>query len=309
MVFVTSTGCIIGDAGCAGCRGGSRRFTLIELLVVIAIIAVLASLFIPALEKARGAAYSAVCKSNLRELGLWAFVYATDYDGVLPHSTRARNSKGDLNIHVYDTSPDGDGPYPAARSYWYQKCPDYSNTKQSGTIFHCPNSTIKVKPKWPGAWRRTYDMASHLGANHNGFNYGVGSGSNTGPNNKYHDPPPRTVTVQTTAWLFADGFLEVASGKYRPVPGLGMGFPRENNEGGPFFWRPSSGSYGKFYGMGHPGNSCNLILMDGHVENYTRADMADYFYEIQTWPALPGGGGGYWKWDEYFQGGRQMDNN
>lgn len=55
-------------------------FTLIELLVVISIIALLLAILMPALGKVKKKAQSVVCKSNLKQLQLAAFLYANDYD-------------------------------------------------------------------------------------------------------------------------------------------------------------------------------------------------------------------------------------
>jgi prepilin-type N-terminal cleavage/methylation domain-containing protein len=60
-----------------------RGFTLVELLVVIAIIAVLISMLLPALTKAKEAANSAACMSNLRQLGQISGLYTNDSKGYL----------------------------------------------------------------------------------------------------------------------------------------------------------------------------------------------------------------------------------
>ena len=59
-------------------RSISAGFSLIELLVVVLIIGVLASLLLPALARARGAARKSACVSNLHQLGLAWQLYLAD---------------------------------------------------------------------------------------------------------------------------------------------------------------------------------------------------------------------------------------
>src|SRR4051794_5824692 len=60
-----------------------RAFTLVELLVVIGLISVMISLLLPVVGKARAAARSTACLSNVRQLGLAWQLYTAEYKGRL----------------------------------------------------------------------------------------------------------------------------------------------------------------------------------------------------------------------------------
>jgi prepilin-type N-terminal cleavage/methylation domain-containing protein len=61
-----------------------RAFTLIELLVVIVVIGIVASLLLPGLSRAKAAARSVKCRSNLRQIGLALKMYVDDARGRYP---------------------------------------------------------------------------------------------------------------------------------------------------------------------------------------------------------------------------------
>jgi prepilin-type N-terminal cleavage/methylation domain-containing protein len=72
-------------------RTARRGFTLIELLVVIAIIAILAALLLPALSRAKERARRTQCKSNIRQVGFGAIMYAGENRETFPSNLRPDN--------------------------------------------------------------------------------------------------------------------------------------------------------------------------------------------------------------------------
>ena len=105
-------------------------FTLIELLVVIAIIAILAAILFPVFARAREKARSAVCQSNLKQIGNALMMYIQDYDERLPRgNTWCWRPNTDTNYQYYQQL------FPYVKNWQIWVCP-------SARPFGCANGSI-----------------------------------------------------------------------------------------------------------------------------------------------------------------------
>lgn len=129
--------------------------------MVIAIIAILAALLLPALSQAKNSAWTVVCASNLRQLGIAWRTYTGDNEGKLPvnigdgvpTTLGARNIAGSWIIG--NAQVDSDLTNLTSGTLY----PYTSNYK----VYHCPADHSAIYNN-PGVQRiRSYSMEEYLG--------------------------------------------------------------------------------------------------------------------------------------------------
>jgi prepilin-type N-terminal cleavage/methylation domain-containing protein/prepilin-type processing-associated H-X9-DG protein len=164
----------------------NRAFTLIELLVVIAIIAILASLLVPTVSQAKASSKTAVCSSNLRQLGFALSMYASDARYYPYGDFQGETKRTDF------------GPWMFLQIWWYGDLMPYSGVPIPQDpqapleietlyppVFLCPGSTRSNI--WPGfTWQnRMFESTNFFGHKYQRFPYGYnqfGVGFTTPPN-------------------------------------------------------------------------------------------------------------------------------
>jgi prepilin-type N-terminal cleavage/methylation domain-containing protein/prepilin-type processing-associated H-X9-DG protein len=150
-----------------------RGFTLIELLVVVAIMTLLGSLMIPALDRAKKLAKSAVCMSNLHQWGAIWQLFTSDNDGSFCKGTGVTWERGAWIVPL--------------RSEWQTR----------SDLLRCPMATKRLPGgQWYGGPFNTYvmDVDPNLG--------GVPEEGSYGLNCWVYNPSPdvRGIQGRPTKW-------------------------------------------------------------------------------------------------------------
>jgi prepilin-type N-terminal cleavage/methylation domain-containing protein len=114
-------------------------FTLIELLVVIAIIAVLMGILMPALQKVKKQAQGTTCLSNLKQIGLSAYLYSSDYDSYIPRGAGGGRTTWFIQFLPYVGQKYNTGDYRTVSIY---RCKSFPRTGNG--LYDIPNSEQTV---------------------------------------------------------------------------------------------------------------------------------------------------------------------
>jgi prepilin-type N-terminal cleavage/methylation domain-containing protein/prepilin-type processing-associated H-X9-DG protein len=287
------------------CRQPATRtsaFTLIELLVVIAIIAFLAALLLPVLNRAKAAALSAGCKSNLHQYGLAMGMYVNDFKAYpRAYST---NSYGQL-VCVW---PQYFAPYiPQLYIQVYINPQTMRATMQNG--MDCPGY-LRLGGMPGGVFTNDCLQQGSYGYNTDGFaNVGLGlggdlSGIPSAPDYTVRENlvvcPSDMVALADAALLNApipytfSGVLDLTAATFSSVvfleagPGLGTG--------------SSQLSLIIPYSQRRHGGQWNVVFCDAHVEGLRARDLFNYHSDLllrrwnrdhlahREWLNLQGGG-------------------
>ncbi|MCM8524958.1 MAG: type II secretion system GspH family protein, partial [Lentisphaeraceae bacterium] len=109
-----------------------KAFTLIELLVVVAIIGILASMILPSLSKSRAKVKTAVCVSNLKQVGAAVQMFASEGNGLLP---------GPMYSGYRTGYTSGDNNFLSKQLAVFSGMPEPTGTRTEHKLFNCPSFT------------------------------------------------------------------------------------------------------------------------------------------------------------------------
>jgi prepilin-type processing-associated H-X9-DG protein/prepilin-type N-terminal cleavage/methylation domain-containing protein len=218
-------------------RSHQHGFPLLELLTVIGIVAILSALLFPVLGRARGAAQSAACMGNLRQMQSAYTMYLSDHDGRF-----FRYSEGDPNaslvLYYYGLSSKG---AEGSRRIDKSKAKLAPYLGQIGGVETCPSLPYRAP-----YFKQKYEIAS--------YGYGINVNLLADGPGHYCSISQVTRPAETIAWgdaIQINIFQAPASPEHPMLE--------------EFYWLDIVGS--PKYHFRHNGR-CNVVMMDGSVRSF-----------------------------------------
>jgi len=262
-----------------------KGFTLVELLVVIAIIAILAAMLLPALSKARQAAWASNCRSNLKQIGIALFMYTNYNTEWLPPGRDA----GSWDVNLYNC-------YHQALAGYLEIGHRMSRTPHDDNYGSMGDPDLQILTY--GALTCPVDAGRRFPA----FSYAQNAyGTYFDPNNSDHDLPSGVSnTIRKIAQIVS------------PSQAIAMGDCRDDDtangdqgylvyflestrgfEAGPTDYKTVTGTdipmeYLERPDWRHPNNTANFMFYDGHVEAMQWYKTVGYAGDVNTRGLLNG---------------------